>query len=212
MPKGRRNNPSTKKDGEWLPQIDIPPFSAVSATRSMLSWQPKVSQKELTARLPEVYKINEEKLAKREFPFSAIDNKHALRNKGEYFIHGIGRRKVDVQKSQHTSQKCNLFGEETPNEETARLTSLSFYQTTYVGNQNTVHTIHRRFPKDYTKQIPRATPPTESNVLWFGKDSIQYRTPLHVLAATQYPNPYPLSKLSPWKYSYRPAFPENIHV
>ncbi|XP_061490352.1 testis-expressed protein 36 [Rhineura floridana] len=84
MPKGRRANPSTARDGIWFAQSGKLQIFPESLTATM---QKQILNTEATHqidnRLPQMYKIREKKPANT-FPFSVHDNRHCLLNVGEY--------------------------------------------------------------------------------------------------------------------------------
>ncbi|XP_075866487.1 testis-expressed protein 36 isoform X3 [Microcebus murinus] len=89
MAKGRRFNPPLDKDGRWFPHIGLTrriPESITSATLKEPQ-NPRLSR-QVTEKLPPIYKIREKQAVNNSFPFSAHDNRHSLENSGYYVDSG----------------------------------------------------------------------------------------------------------------------------
>ncbi|PKU28423.1 testis-expressed sequence 36 protein [Limosa lapponica baueri] len=108
-------------------------------------------------RLPQAYRARENRARNNNFPFSSHDNRHCLRNVGEYFDSGMGRRKVEPERRQQNSHNFFLWAHEpVPSNEDG----LTTYQTSFMKNENTESPFYRRFPKHHLEKCctDRAVP------------------------------------------------------
>nr|XP_033796541.1 testis-expressed protein 36 isoform X2 [Geotrypetes seraphini] len=178
MPKGRRSNPSTEKDGKWFPHGAEFQNQFISTTASMLMQTIEPDVQEIETTLPLLSKIQPQKVLNMEFPFSRHDNRHALQNTGEYFDTGLGRKKPDKEKSQLNSLNFNLWCHDKPPAVTCRLDGFSNYQTSYVFQQQeqTEPSFYRRYPKNHLEkaQLFKHLP---DSAVWI-PDYDRYKTPV----------------------------------
>ncbi|XP_072335333.1 testis-expressed protein 36 isoform X2 [Scyliorhinus torazame] len=170
MPKGRYCNPSTRNDGQWFyhPNSQESQFCRMpESTRNNCNTRPiqNLSPSKLNDKLPSLYDAHEK---------------------------GLGREKRNITKQ--TEHTIELWDHGNPREMSGRF-GFTTYQTSYQGNQETERPFCRRFPKIPSKNSQNAHAQNPTDILWFGKNSSVYRTPLEILGVTQHPL-HPSSKKS----------------
>ncbi|XP_025026211.1 testis-expressed protein 36 [Python bivittatus] len=165
MPKGRRANPSTTRDGIWFKQsgnLQIYPESLTAAMQKQIL---NVDANcKIEKSLPLMYKVREKKPVNT-FPFSIHDNRHSLVNVGEYLDSGLGLRKFQ-EKCQHYSQNyCFLAHEPIPSSNACR----TIYQTSFVQYPDIKHSILGRFPKSHIDKSIALHSAPKNDYMWFSK-------------------------------------------
>ncbi|XP_075791894.1 testis-expressed protein 36 [Pelodiscus sinensis] len=164
MPKGRLAKPSTERDGAWFPHLGIFQSQHESITDCMLKQVQNPEEVQyIEKRLPLVYKIREQKAVKKHFPFSTHDNRHCLQNVGEYFDFSLGRKKIEPERSQQTSQNFCLWAHEyIPSNHDG----FTIYQTSFIGHQETERPFCRRYPKQHLERcyIYKSIPENEKQM------------------------------------------------
>ncbi|XP_071605761.1 testis-expressed protein 36 [Heliangelus exortis] len=156
MAKGRRANPSDRSAGVWFAHPGAHQSQPESITRSALKQiqQPGEVQY-IEDRLPRAYRAREQKAVNNNFPFSSHDNRHSLRNVGEYFDSGMGRRKVDPERQQQNSQNFLLWAHESA---PSSKDGLTIYQTSFGRHENTEREFFRRYPKQHSQKCGTDNP------------------------------------------------------
>ncbi|XP_053168853.1 testis-expressed protein 36 isoform X2 [Hemicordylus capensis] len=175
MPKGRRANPSTARDGAWFTQcekLQIYPES-LTATMQKQILNPEATR-QVDSRLPLMYKLREKKPVNT-FPFSIHDNRHCLLNVGEYLDSGLGLRKFQREKCQHYSQNILFLAHEPFPSSTSNRT---IYQTSFVQYPNTEQPFLGRFPRSHIERSIALTPADKNDCMWFSKF---YASPNHLV-------------------------------
>ncbi|XP_048362841.1 testis-expressed protein 36 [Sphaerodactylus townsendi] len=165
MPKGRRANPSTARDGAWFqhstpPQI-YPESLTASEQKQILNLE---TVRQIENRLPLIYKLREKKPVNT-FPFSVHDNRDCLLNVGEYLDSGQGRRKFKRETCQHYVQDSFLIHEPI-------LSSTSYrtvYETSFVPYPNTEQPFPGRFPKSHIERAKALNPASKNDCVWFSE-------------------------------------------
>ncbi|KAM6066902.1 testis-expressed protein 36 [Chlamydotis macqueenii] len=150
MSKGRWSHPSEQRDGAWFAHAGVCQSQPESTTSSALKQvQNSGAAQRINDRLPLAYRAREQRAVNNNFPFSSHDNRHSLRNVGEYFDFGMGRRKVEPERRQQNSQNFFLWAHEpAPSSEDG----LTVYQTSFVKDQNTTGPFCRRYPKHHSEK------------------------------------------------------------
>ncbi|XP_033005331.1 testis-expressed protein 36 [Lacerta agilis] len=166
MPKGRRANPSTARDGAWFAQsgkVQIFPESLTASMQKQILNLEATNQ--INNRLPQMYKVREKKPVKT-FPFSIHDNRHCLLNVGEYLDSGLGLRKFQREACQHHSESYLFLAHEPIPSTTDKHT---IYQTSFVEYPNTKRSILGRFPKSHADRSFALNSSAANDYLWFSK-------------------------------------------
>ncbi|KAM9549492.1 testis-expressed protein 36 isoform 1-T1 [Guaruba guarouba] len=150
MHRDRRVQPSAQRTGNWFAHIGIDPSQPVSTTSSAQKQvQNNETAQHIEEKLPLVHKAQEQTAVKNNFPFSFHDNKHCLRNVGEYFDFGLGRRKVEPERRQQNSQNFFLWAHEPV---PSREDGLTIYQTSFMKDKSSESPVYRRYPKHHTEK------------------------------------------------------------
>ncbi|XP_064001647.1 testis-expressed protein 36 [Pogoniulus pusillus] len=100
-------------------------------------------------RLLPAYRVREQRAVNNNFPFSSHDNRHCLRNFGEYFDSGMGRRKVKPERQQQSSQNFQL---QAHGAVPSSKDGLTIYQTSFVKNPKAEGPFYRRYPKHHSEK------------------------------------------------------------
>ncbi|XP_066477538.1 testis-expressed protein 36 [Tiliqua scincoides] len=190
MPKGRRANPSTARDGAWFSQNrkqQLYPESLTATMQKQILNTDAVCQ--IDNRLPLMYKLREKFVSLsyacgyenclaywtnvkhwnkpvNTFPFSVHDNRHCLMNVGEYLDSGLGLRKFQQEMCQHYSQNI-LFLAHEPLPSSTGIRSI--YQTSFIQYPNAENSLLARFPKNHVKRSIALKPADKNECMWFSK-------------------------------------------
>ncbi|XP_030343059.1 testis-expressed protein 36 isoform X1 [Strigops habroptila] len=164
MPGDRRVHPSAQRTGNWFAHIGVDqnqPKSTTSSAQNQV--QNKGAAQYIEEELPLAHKAREQTAVKNNFPLSFHDNKHCLRNVGEYFDFGLGRRKVEPERRQQNSQNFFLWAHEPV---PSREDGLTIYQTSFMNGKSSESPIYTRYPKDHTEKqcIENPIPEKERNL------------------------------------------------
>ncbi|MBN3276011.1 TEX36 protein, partial [Polyodon spathula] len=187
MPKGGSYNPSPDSDGKWfshrgLPAIPLKRHTATS-TGSMLNQVTTAIPCVQGVRFPKTFIQQEGKTSGREYPFSVHDNRLALQDTMYVCDSGLGRRKANWEKRQHTSHIACLWAPGA----LGREDDCTCYQTDYLGCQDTESPVYRRYPRSHTRGSSCSAAPAGNDYLWFGRHSTKQQAPLHVPVNIQFP-------------------------
>ncbi|KAF7239218.1 Testis-expressed protein 36 [Varanus komodoensis] len=166
MPKGRRANPSTARDGVWFKQcgnLQIYPESLTASMQKQILNVEAIHQ--VNNRLPLMYKVREKKPVNT-FPFSVHDNRHCLLNVGEYLDSGLGLKKFQQDKYHNISQNYFFLAHEPIPSSTSHH---SIYQTSFVQYPNTEKPFLGRFPKSHINRSFALNSAPKNECLWFSK-------------------------------------------
>ncbi|XP_066549131.1 testis-expressed protein 36 [Amia ocellicauda] len=200
MAKGNKSNPSKDRDGNWFSHPGLPPIPLVRTPAT--STGATLGQTGATERYPKICKSPERKSEKREYPFSAHDNRFALHRAVDIFDIGLGRRKVGNGQSLHGSHNFHLWAAGPAPRVSRAADGMTFYHTDFPSFPHSGGPSWRRFPRNHAQASNRAAAPAEGDPLWFGRHDDNQRVPLAVLAATQRP-----SAAKPWSYSFHNTYP-----
>ncbi|XP_060097423.1 testis-expressed protein 36 [Heteronotia binoei] len=173
MPKGRRANPSTARDGAWFQHsrpLQIYPESLTASMQKQILNLETVHQ--IENRLPLMYKLREKKPVNT-FPFSVHDNRHCLLNVGEYLDSGLGLRKFQQETCQHYSQNFSFLAHEPILSNTSYCT---MYQTSFVPYPNTEKPFPGRFPKSHIERFNALNPVSKKDSIWFSECNSSHNT------------------------------------
>ncbi|KAM3834476.1 testis-expressed protein 36 [Vipera latastei] len=165
MPKGRRANPSTTRDGIWFKQCGNLQIFPESLTATMQKQIFSIDANYQTGKnVPMMYKEREKKPVNT-FPFSIHDNKHCLLTMGEYLDSGLGVRKFQ-EKCQHYSQNYYFLAQEQIPSSNAYD---SVYQSSFVQYPDIKHSILGRFPKSHIDKCIALHTAPQNDYMWFSK-------------------------------------------
>ncbi|XP_067322367.1 testis-expressed protein 36 [Anolis sagrei] len=166
MPKGKRANPSTSRDGIWFAHHGNVPIYPETLTAAM---QKQILNPEAThqidTRLPVMYKVREKKPVST-FPFSIHDNRHCLLGVGEYLDSGLGLRKFKQEVNQHHSKNYLLGAPQPIASSTGHRTT---YQTSFVQYPSTKPPLVGRFPRSHVARSNVWKSKAEKECMWFAK-------------------------------------------
>ncbi|KAH0623662.1 hypothetical protein JD844_006675 [Phrynosoma platyrhinos] len=166
MPKGRRANPSTARDGIWFAQHENRQLYPESLTATMQKqiFNPEATR-QIDNRLPLMYKVREKKPVNT-FPFSVHDNRHCLLNVGEYLDSGLGLRKFQQETCQHYSRNYFFLAHEPTTSGTSHRT---IYQTSFIKHSNIKPPLLGRFPRSHVDRSIALKSEDEKECMWFAK-------------------------------------------
>ncbi|XP_072413665.1 uncharacterized protein [Chiloscyllium punctatum] len=155
-----------------------------TADKCMTMQNQNFSPSKLNDKLPSLYGDYE----KRRFPHTTYRLDHTLKP----LPFDLEQKKPSIVKQ--TAHTFELWDQGNPSEMSGRF-GFTIYQTSYQGKQETERPFCRRFPKIPSKRSKLAQTQNPTEVMWFGKNSSLYRTPLEILGNTQRPL-YPSGKKS----------------
>ncbi|XP_008280576.1 testis-expressed protein 36 [Stegastes partitus] len=187
MVKGGKRYSSMSNDGKWFahpvsPENELKTRETCTSTGIMLT--------QVKSSLPQA--LNFERYPKwktqqtsREYPFSAHDNKHALKDDISAFSQGagLGLRKCLDDRSQHISHFCLCHVRANSSTEDR---NLSVYRADFTGKAAVnVPTRARRFPRNHNqKSAEAALAQPGGQFMWFGQVDSDPSETLKVLAAS----------------------------
>ncbi|XP_062491227.1 testis-expressed protein 36 isoform X1 [Pezoporus occidentalis] len=149
MHRDRRVHPSAQRTLNWFAYIGVDQNQAEPTTSSAQNQVQNKAAPYIEEKLPLAFKAQEQTALKNNFPFSFHDNKHCLRNVGEYFDFGLGRRKVEPERRQQNSQNFLQWAHKpVPSKEDG----LTIYQTSFMKDKSSESPIYRRYPKQHTEK------------------------------------------------------------
>ncbi|XP_070801065.1 testis-expressed protein 36 [Pituophis catenifer annectens] len=165
MPKGRRANPSTTRDGIWFKQCENLQIYPESLTATMQKQIFNIDANCQTVKnVPLMYKEREKKPVNT-FPFSIHDNRRCLLSMGEYLDAGLGVRKFR-DKCQHYSQNYYFLAhEQIPSSNAYH----SVYKSSFVQYPDIKHSILGRFPKSHIDKCIALHSAPKNDYMWFSK-------------------------------------------
>nr|XP_056706456.1 testis-expressed protein 36 [Euleptes europaea] len=166
MPKGRRANPSTARDGVWFQHTKLLPIYPESLTASeqkqILNLE---TVRQIENRLPLMYKLREKKPVNT-FPFSVHDNRDCLLNVGGHLDSGLGRKKFKRETCQHYGQNFSFLAHEPILSSTSCRT---VYQTSFVPYPNIEQPFPGRFPKSHVERSKALNPASKNDCTWLSE-------------------------------------------
>ncbi|XP_077311618.1 testis-expressed protein 36 isoform X1 [Lithobates pipiens] len=168
MPRGRRSNPATDRDGVWFPHIDVDMKLPITSSQDMLHHAKSASWKK--QRLPLICVTYNRTEVQHGFPFSSHDNRHSIQLSGEYLDSGLGRRKTPHETRQQSSRNFNLSCHSTPPRPFNYRDGFTNSQISYRGRQDTETPFCRRYPKRHHERSAHIGDLPENRFMWFGGD------------------------------------------
>ncbi|XP_040217377.1 testis-expressed protein 36 isoform X1 [Rana temporaria] len=168
MPRGRRSNPSTDRDGVWFPHIHVDMKLPITSSQDMLHRAKSSSWKK--QRLPLICVTYNKTEVQHGFPFSSHDNRHSIQLSGEYLDSGLGRRKTPHETRQQSSRNFNLSCHSTPPRPSNYWDGFTNSQISYRGRQDMATPFCRRFPKCHHESSAHRGDLPENRFMWFGGD------------------------------------------